>query len=75
MVLFLCTHSTFYSAPKPSTSHIGSRYQFYMEYESHIFDSESVHIIDTQVSAADWEGLKKDALSKECIDSTVTIDG
>ena len=46
-----------------------------LEYEKHIFDPSYVHIIDIQVSASDWEGLKKDALSKECIDSTVTIDG
>ena len=46
-----------------------------LEYEAEIFDSAKVHIIDIQVSAADWEGLKKDALSKECIDGTVTING
>lgn len=44
-------------------------------YEENIFDSSYVHNIDIQVSAADWSKLKKDALSKECIDSTVTIDG
>ena len=46
-----------------------------LEYEAEIFDSAKVHIIDIQVSAADWEGLKKDTLSKECIDGTVTING
>ena len=46
-----------------------------LDYEEHIFDPSYVHIIDIQVSALDWERLKKDALSKECIDSTVTIDG
>ena len=44
-------------------------------YEETIFDSSYVHIIDIQVSEKDWDGLKKDALSKECIDGTVTIDG
>ena len=46
-----------------------------LEYKEHIFDASYVHNIDIQVSASDWEGLKKDALSKECIDSTVTING
>ena len=46
-----------------------------LEYADCIFDSSYVHIIDIQVSASDWDGLKKDALSKECIDSTVVIDG
>ena len=46
-----------------------------LEYEEKIFDSSCVHTINIQVSATDWEGLKKDALSKECIDSTVTING
>ena len=46
-----------------------------LEYEEQIFDPSYVHIIDIQVSDADWEGLKKDALSKDCIDSTVTMDG
>ena len=46
-----------------------------LAYEEKIFNPSYVHTIDIQVSAADWEGLKKDALSKECIDSTVTIDG
>lgn len=45
------------------------------EYAQTLFDSSRVHIIDIQVSPSDWDGLKKDALSKECIDSTVTIDG
>ena len=40
-----------------------------LEYEQKIFDSAYVHTIDIQVSAADWVGLKKDALSKECIDA------
>lgn len=44
-------------------------------YETHIFDPNYVHTIHIQVSPSDWEGLKKDALSKECIDSTVIIDG
>lgn len=44
-------------------------------YETHLFDSSSVHVIDIQVSKADWENLKTDALSKACIDSTVIIDG
>ena len=44
-------------------------------YEEKIFDASYVHTIDIQVSAEDWNGLKKDALSKECIDSTVIIDG
>ena len=46
-----------------------------LEYEEKIFDPSRVHTIDIQVSAADWGGLKKDALSKECIDGTVTING
>ena len=46
-----------------------------LEYEEKIFNPSRVHTIDIQVSAADWEGLKKDALSKECIDGTVTING
>lgn len=46
-----------------------------LEYEERIFDPSRVHTIDIQVPAADWEGLKKDALSKECIDGTVTING
>jgi spore coat protein CotH len=46
-----------------------------LEYEERIFDPSRVHTIDIQVSAADWGGLKKDALSKECIDGTVTING
>lgn len=46
-----------------------------LEYEEKIFDPSCVHTIDIRVSSADWYGLKKDALSKECIDSTVTIDG
>ena len=46
-----------------------------LEYEEKIFNPSHVHTIDIQVSAADWEGLKKDALSKECIDGTVTING
>ena len=46
-----------------------------LEYGEYIFDSSYVHIIDIQVSVSDWDGLKKDALSKACIDSTVTIDG
>ena len=46
-----------------------------MEYEQSLFDASYVHIVDIQVSPTDWEKLKKDALSKECIDSTVTIDG
>ena len=46
-----------------------------LAYEQKIFDPFCVHTIDIQVSAADWEGLKKDALSKECIDGTVTING
>lgn len=44
-------------------------------YAQTLFDSTQVHIIDIQVSRADWEALKKNALSKECIDSTITIDG
>ncbi len=44
-------------------------------YEDTLFDSSYVHIIDIQVSQSDWEGLKKDALAKECIDGTVLIDG
>lgn len=44
-------------------------------YAETLFDSSRVHIIDIQVTEPDWEGLKKDALSKECIDGTVTIDG
>lgn len=44
-------------------------------YEEKIFDPEYVHTIDIRVSDADWEKLKKDALSKECIDSTILIDG
>lgn len=46
-----------------------------LEYAERVFDSSRVHTIDIQVSDADWEGLKKDALSKECIDGTVTING
>lgn len=46
-----------------------------LAYGERIFDSSRVHIIDIQVSPSDWEGLKKDAMSKECIDGTVTIDG
>lgn len=46
-----------------------------LPYEEKIFDDSYVHTIDIQVSDADWEGLKKDALSKECIDSTVIING
>lgn len=44
-------------------------------YEESLFDPSCVHVIDIQVSAADWDALKKDALSKDCIDGTVTIDG
>lgn len=44
-------------------------------YEEKIFDSSYVHNIDIQVSDTDWSRLKKDALSKECIDSTIIIDG
>ena len=44
-------------------------------YAQRIFESGSVHIIDIQVTPQDWSALKKDALSKECIDSTVVIDG
>lgn len=44
-------------------------------YEETIFNSSYVHNIDIQVSTQDWNGLKKDAFSKECIDSTVIIDG
>lgn len=46
-----------------------------LEYEEKLFDPTRVHTVDIQVSAADWEGMKKDALSKECIDGTVTING
>ena len=45
-----------------------------LEYADTIFDTTYVHRIDIQVSQSDWESLKKDALSKECIDSTVSID-
>lgn len=46
-----------------------------LSYTESIFDSAYVHTIDIQVSQADWESLKKNALAKECIDSTVVIDG
>lgn len=46
-----------------------------LEYEERIFDPSRVHTIDIQVSAVNWEELKKDALSKESIDGTVTING
>ena len=46
-----------------------------LTYEEKIFDPGYVHIIDIQVPQSDWDALKKNALSKECIDSTVVIDG
>ncbi|MBR6654673.1 MAG: CotH kinase family protein [Oscillospiraceae bacterium] len=44
-------------------------------YEETIFDPSYVHIIDIHVSQADWNKLKREAMSKECIDGTVVIDG
>ncbi len=44
-------------------------------YEETVFDSSYVHTIDIRVAPEDWIGLKKDAMSKECIDGTVVIDG
>ena len=42
-------------------------------YAETFFDSSRVHIVDIQVSETDWAHLKKYAMSKECIDGTVTI--
>ena len=46
-----------------------------MAYEETLFDNSKVHIIDIQVTEADWAHLKAEAMSKECIDGTVVIDG
>lgn len=46
-----------------------------LDYAESFFDPSCVHIIDIQVNRSDWVGLKRDAMSKECIDSTVIIDG
>ena len=47
-----------------------------MEYEENFFDNSKVHIIDIQVSEADWQRMKlEQAMSKECIGGTVVIDG
>lgn len=62
------------AAAQPSETAVALHYPK-LEYEEKIFDPSCVHTIDIRVSSADWYGLKKDALSKECIDSTVTIDG
>ena len=62
------------AAVQPSESVQALRYPE-LGYEEKIFDPDYVHTIDIQVSAADWKELKKDALSKECIDSTAVIDG
>ena len=44
-------------------------------YEDRIFDTSYVHMVDIRLDAGDWARLKKDALAKECVDSTVFIDG
>ena len=46
-----------------------------LEYAETLFDPSYVHIIDIQVPRSSWDAMKQDALSKECIDSTVVIDG
>ena len=46
-----------------------------MAYEETLFDNSQIHIIDIQVSEADWTHLKAEPMAKECIDGTVVIDG
>ena len=46
-----------------------------MAYEETLFDNSKIHIIDIRVTEADWAHLKAEAMSKECIDGTVVIDG
>lgn len=44
-------------------------------YQERIFDPSVVHTIDIQVAEQSWNTLKSEAFSKECIDSTVLVDG
>ena len=44
-------------------------------YEDKIFSADRVHEVHIEIPESDWEGLKTNALYKECYDSTVTVDG